>query len=179
MKTNRLHLLNLVLGVVVLATLAGAAHPASNPPPQCQPDPGFTHCTRLVFDGAVDNSCNNEAVVLEGYLHFMTKTTVDPVAGTVTLYSRTNWQDVKGVSVLDSSGNPDPTPTNYSAANTTKDQVQIFPLSPEIRVEQHANNELISHGTEPNQLIRQRVVFVFDPSDPTVEFPLPEIKCRG
>jgi hypothetical protein len=179
MKTNRLRLLNLALGLVVLAALAGTAHSASKPPEPCVPDDGFTHCTRQPLEGAVENSCNGETVALEGYFHFMTKTTVDPVDGTVTLYSRMNWQDVKGVSVLDSSGNPDPTPTNYSAANTTKDQVQIFPLSPEIRVEQHANNELISHGTEPNQLIRQRVVFVFDPSDPTVEFPLPEIKCRG
>jgi hypothetical protein len=179
MKTNRLHLLNLVLGVVVLATLAGTAHSASNPPPQCQPDPGFTHCTRVPLEGVVENSCNGDFVALEGYFHFMTKTTVDPVAGTVTVYSRSNWQEVKGVSVLDLSGTPDPTPTNYSASNTTKDQVQTFPLSPEVRVEQHANNNLISHGTEANQIIRQRVVFVFDPSDLTFEFPPPEIKCTG
>lgn len=178
METNRLRLVNVVLGLVVLATIAGTAHSASKPPPQC--DPEFTHCTRVVFDSVVENSCNGEFVALQGYFHFMTKTTVDPVTGSITVYSRTNWQDVKGVSVLDLSGTPDPTPTNYSAADTTKTEMQTFPPAEKVRTENHANNELVSHGTEPNQIIHMKTLIIVDPpAEPVIETQGPGVKCRG
>lgn len=150
------------------------------------PPPGTTvHCTNMPLAGELYDSCNNAFVtILPGSTwHFRTQVTVYPLTQTIVMEQRSNFQNVAGIG---SNGN------EYRANDTLRDRTAIypFPLGLSFRIDEtrHENQELISLGPLPNQLIHEQVRTVMEvdlsnPFDPVVvlvhEVKGPGLRCRG
>jgi hypothetical protein len=155
--------------------------------PHCpSPPPGTTvHCTNQPLAGELYDSCNNALVtILPGSTwHFSTQVSVNPLTRTIVTEQRSNFQNVAGIG---SNGN------KYQANDTQKGRTAIYPfplgLSFTIDETRHENQELISLGPLPNQIIHEQVHTVIEvdlsnPFNPTVvveeDVKGPGLRCRG
>ena len=162
-------------------TTARVIASSSSGPCAGYPAPPY-NCSQLNFDSDTPNTCNGDMVHLNGYYHEIVNVQVDPFTGSMTIFHHINWQQMKGVALND--GNP------YSASDVTKDEQETIPLVPgltfHVHTEHQEENELISRGPDPNQLIHTTTVTDVDvdplsmtPSIPQVTFSGFGLKCTG
>jgi hypothetical protein len=123
---------------------------AGQPAPNCNSNANGVNCVNLPLDGMVTNLCAGQEVLINpgSTWHLMNAIYIDLVSGSVTQKLFTNWQNVSGVSVDGS--------TPYSLNDTFHEYDYTYPIAgttvsfgPTI----DENNELISHGPLPNQVI--------------------------
>jgi hypothetical protein len=147
----------------------------------CPPSDGYLHCVHVPLLGPLINGCNGDVVELQdgSDWQFMDGLTVDPVTGAVTTKNRSNWQGVHGVA---------PDGTLSSAADTQREQSSFVPFSPltgaSFSQTIDENYELISQGSDPNQVIHMSTVLsvVVHPDftvDSTTTVTGPDNPCRG
>lgn len=147
----------------------------------CPPSGGYLHCIHVPLLGPLVNGCNGDIVELQdgSDWQFMDGLTVDPVTGTITTQNRSNWQGVHGVA-----GDG----TYYSGADTQKERSAFVPFNPvtgaSFSQTIDENYELISQGSDPNQVIHMSTVLavVVHPDftvDSTTTVTGPDNPCRG
>lgn len=136
------------------------------------------HCVNVPLAGELFNSCDEAVVtILPGStFQFMVQVTVDPVADSITFFTRSNFQNVAGLGTDGS---------KYQANDTQSETTKLFPLVGTTTIDEtlHENQELISLNPKlPNQIIHEQVhtVITFG-STPTitVETKGPGLKCTG
>lgn len=162
----------------------------------CQPADGWLMCKNVTFSDTLNNSCNGDLVQVTGQFHDMVRTKVDPLTGMIITDHRMNWQGVKGVSTMALTNPSDPTsptvthdPLNYTAADTTYDRQDVTPimqgLALQYKTENQENNELVSQGTQPNQIFHVKIttIVTLDPLGNMTGFDFdvsgPGLKCTG
>jgi hypothetical protein len=138
------------------------------------------NCSQVTFDGDFVNTCNTAFVHLMGYYHEIENVQVDPTTGSVIIYHHLNFQKMRGVG----------TDLNqYTASDVDKDYTEMVPLFPglamHIHTEHQEEQELISLGSDPNQLFHVGTVTDVDidpfgaPGTPTITVSGFGLKCTG
>jgi hypothetical protein len=154
----------------------------SAPSTNCPPSDGYLHCVHLPLQGDLTNMCNGDIVTIQdgSYYQIMDGLSVDPVTGTITTKNRSNFQGVRGYAMQDG--------TKYSAADTQKERSAFVPFNPltgaSFSQTIDENYELISQGTDPNQVLHTSTVMsvVVHPDftfDSTLVVSGPDNPCRG
>jgi len=162
-------------------TRAGSRIIAANSSGPCAgyPIPPY-NCSQLTFDGDFVNTCDTAVVHLTGYYHEIENAQFDPTTGSVIIYHHLNFQKMRGVG----------TDLNqYTSSDVDKDYTETVPVLPglamHIHTEHQEEQELISLGSDPNQLFHLHTVtdIDIDPlggmSLPTVSFSGFGLKCTG
>jgi hypothetical protein len=148
----------------------------------CPPSDGYLHCLHVPLDGPLVNGCNGDVVQLNpgSDYQFMDGLSIDPTTLVITTKNRSNFQGVSGYAMQDG--------TKYSAADTQKERSSFVPFNPltgaSFSQTIDENYELISQGTDPNQVLHMSTVvsvtvhpdFTFDSTTVTTG---PDNPCRG
>lgn len=148
----------------------------------CPPSDGYLHCVHVPLNGPLINGCNGDVVQLNpgSDYQFMDGLSIDPTTLVVTTKNRSNFQGVSGYAIQDG--------TKYSAADTQKERSSFVPFSPltgaSFSQTIDENYELISQGTDPNQVLHTNTVLTvtIHPDftvDTTTVVTGPDNPCRG
>jgi hypothetical protein len=155
--------------------------------PNCPQDSTTIHCVNQPWEAPLDNNCPgaNDVVDTVGTFQYLIQSTFDPVAMTLTSSERINWQNVSGV--VTDSAYPSHIGNKYQANDTEKTYQSVTPVGldgVQYVTDHDENNELISLGPLPNQIIHMmtHAVVTVDSSGVHVSPPTvqgPGIKCTG
>lgn len=148
----------------------------------CPPSNGYLHCVHVPLMGPLVNGCNGDIVQLQDSsdYQFMDGLTIDPTTLVITTKNRSNFQGVSGYAMQDG--------TKYSAADTQKERSSFVPFNPltgaSFSQTIDDNYELISQGTDPNQVLHMSTVLsvTVHPDftvDSTTVVTGPDNPCRG
>lgn len=135
------------------------------------------HCVNLPLEGALFNDCEDEAVlILPGsYLHVLVRVTIN-LDGTVTVYTRSNFQKVAAIG---SEG------TEYQANDTQREEQTIHAFEPTIQFQRRESQELLSLDPRKlNQILHQEIVGTISIDPVTFEITITEqisghLRCTG